>query len=211
MNIQFISHHNTHYSYVDGIRMALEGGCRWIQLRMKEASDRDFLGVATVVLPLCRRYHATFILDDHVSLVHIVGADGVHLGREDMPVAEARRMLGNKAIIGGTANTFEDVERLCRSGVNYIGCGPYRFTTTKKKLSPVLGADGYCSIVSQMKSAHLVVPVVAIGGITSADVPEVMSTGVDGIAVSGAVMNADEPVGEMNRLIQEVIKYKVIQ
>lgn len=203
--IQFITHSNTRYDYVEGARLALEGGCRWIQLRMKDAQEVDFLLAAKQIGAMCKEYGATFILDDHVEWVGITGADGVHLGKNDMPVDEARNQLGANRIIGGTANTFEDVERLWRQGANYIGCGPYRFTTTKKNLSPVLGLDGYRHIISKMKAYDINIPVVAIGGILQPDIKDVMVTGVSGIAVSGAILNAENPVEEMKRFIDSLL------
>lgn len=203
--IQFITHSNTRYGYVEGARLALEGGCRWIQLRMKDVSEVDFLLAAKQIGAMCKEYGATFILDDHVEWVGITGADGVHLGKNDMPVDEARNQLGANRIIGGTANTFEDVERLWRQGANYIGCGPYRFTTTKKNLSPVLGLDGYRHIISKMKAHDINLPVVAIGGILQPDIKDVMATGVSGIAVSGAILNAENPVEEMKRFIDSLL------
>ena len=203
--IQFITHSNTRYDYVEGARLALEGGCRWIQLRMKDAQEVDFLLAAKQIGAMCKEYGATFILDDHVEWVGITGADGVHLGKNDMPVDEARNQLGANRIIGGTANTFEDVERLWRQGANYIGCGPYRFTTTKKNLSPVLGLDGYRHIISKMKAHDINLPVVAIGGILQPDIKDAMATGVSGIAVSGAILNAENPVEEMKRFIDSLL------
>lgn len=203
--IQFITHSNTRYDYVEGARLALEGGCRWIQLRMKDAQEVDFLLAAKQIGAMCKEYGATFILDDHVEWVGITGADGVHLGKNDMPVDEARNQLGANRIIGGTANTFEDVERLWRQGANYIGCGPYRFTTTKKNLSPVLGLDGYRHIIRKMKAHDINLPVVAIGGILQPDIKDVMATGVSGIAVSGAILNAENPVEEMKRFIDSLL------
>lgn len=199
--IQFITHSNERYDHVEGAKLALQGGCRWIQLRMKDAMETDFLRAAKKIRRLCDEYHATFILDDHVEWVGLTGADGVHLGKNDMPVDEARKMLGRNRIIGGTANTFEDVERLSRQGADYIGCGPFRFTTTKKNLSPVLGLEGYRSITAQMKAHDIQLPIVAIGGILHQDIPAIMQTGVTGIAVSGAVLNAENPVEEMSLFI----------
>lgn len=199
--IQFITHSNERYDHVEGAKLALQGGCRWIQLRMKDAMEIDFLRAAKKIRRLCDEYHATFILDDHVEWVGLTGADGVHLGKNDMPVDEARKMLGRNRIIGGTANTFEDVERLSRQGADYIGCGPFRFTTTKKNLSPVLGLEGYRSITAQMKAHDIQLPIVAIGGILHQDIPAIMQTGVTGIAVSGAVLNAENPVEEMRHFI----------
>ncbi len=200
--IQFIMHHNERFSYLDSARLALEGGCKWIQLRMKEASDAEIVACGKEVSALCKKYGATFIVDDHVELVREIFADGVHLGKNDMPIHEARKILGDKYIIGGTANTYADVENHYRNGANYIGCGPFRFTTTKKNLSPILGLDGYSDVVSQMKKNGIDIPIVAIGGITEADIPAVMATGVTGIALSGEVLNAKDPVEKMKTILK---------
>lgn len=200
--IQFITHFTDSISYLDSVRIALEGGCRWVQLRMKNASLEEMRPVALEAQRLCREVGATFIIDDHVELVKEIGADGVHLGKNDMPIDEARKVLGDDCIIGGTANTFEDVMMHWKNGASYIGCGPFRFTTTKEKLSPVLGLEGYRDIVMKMKQHNIDLPIVAIGGITADDIPAIMRTGVTGIALSGTVLRADNPVEEMKRLIK---------
>lgn len=202
LQLQFITHHNGRFSYLDSARMALEGGCRWIQLRMKQAEEAEFIETARQVRRLCDSYQATFILDDHVEWVQLVKADGVHLGLKDMPIDEARRILGLEAIIGGTANTIDDVVMHAQRGANYIGCGPFRFTTTKEKLSPILGLEGYRKITQGMKERGINLPIVAIGGITRADIPDIMKTGVSGIALSGTILNAEDPVEETRRILQ---------
>ena len=202
VRLQYISHQTERYSYLDGIRMALEGGCRWVQLRMKGVPypDEDSMEIAFEAKRLCREHDAVFIIDDDVALVKVVQADGVHLGKRDISIEVARKILGSRYIIGGTANTFADVKALHKAGANYIGCGPFRFTTTKRGLAPVLGLEGYRSIVEQMKAEGINLPIVAIGGITEQDVPDIMQTGVSGIAVSGAVLNADNPIEAMRRI-----------
>ena len=202
--IQFISHFTERYSYLDGIRLALEGGIKWVQLRMKDATVTDFLCIGKEVRKLCDKHDATFIIDDRVELVQELGADGVHLGLHDMPINEARRILGDNIIIGGTANTFEDIEMHYRASANYIGCGPFRFTTTKKGLSPTLGLEGYQSIMQKVHEAGIDIPIVAIGGITAEDIPALMQTGIAGIALSGAILRADNPKEE----IKKIIKYE---
>lgn len=199
--IQFISHQTARHTYLDSIRMALDGGCQWVQLRMKDAPAADIIKTGLEVRKLCDAYHATFIIDDHVSLVSETGADGVHLGQKDMPVGEARQILGRKAIIGGTANTVAEVERHYEQTADYVGCGPFRFTTTKKGLAPVLGLDGYRSITSQTRRLGIDIPIIAIGGITADDIPTLMQTGIAGIAVSGTVLSAVNPAAEMRRLL----------
>lgn len=201
MELQFITHFTERFSYFDSAHMALEGGCRWIQLRMKEASADELEQEALRIQHLCKQYGATFIIDDHVELVRKIHADGVHLGKNDMPIAEARDILGKGYIIGGTANTFEDVLAHYKAGADYIGCGPFRFTTTKKNLSPILGLEGYRHIVSRMKEENIRIPIVAIGGITYDDIPAIMKTGVTGIALSGTILRADDPVAETRRIM----------
>lgn len=205
VRMQFISHFTDQYDYLDSIAMALEGGCRWVQLRMKDATPEEILPIALEAQKLCKAKDATFIIDDHVALVKEIGADGVHLGKLDMPVGEARKILGDSFIIGGTSNTFEDIAMHAAAGADYIGCGPFRFTTTKKNLSPVLGLEGYQTLVAKMRENGLTLPIVAIGGINAADIPAIMRTGVSGIALSGTVLRAENPVSEMRKLMDMMV------
>ncbi len=200
--VQFITHFTDTISYLDSARIALEGGCRWIQLRMKDASDEEVEPVAREVQALCRDFNAFFVLDDRVELVKRLHTDGVHLGKLDMPVDEARAYLGPEFIIGGTANTFDDVQRLHRAGADYIGCGPFRYTTTKKNLAPILGLEGYRTILSQMEEQEINLPIVGIGGIGADDIADLKATGLNGITLSGSILRALDPVGEMKRIIE---------
>lgn len=183
---------------------ALEGGCRWIQLRWKDAPEEELEEAALRLRGLCDAAGAVLILDDHVELVRRTAADGVHLGRNDMPVEEARRILGPGHIIGATANTHSDIMAAARAGADYIGYGPFRFTTTKKNLSPVLGLDGYRAAVAYCREAGLSLPIVAIGGITPDDIEAIMRTGVNGIAMSGAINNAADPVGATENILKPI-------
>ncbi len=200
--LQFITHDNGHYDEVSGAEAVLRGGCRWIQLRMKDASKDEVLLAAARIRTMCDACGATFIIDDHVNLVTAAGADGVHLGQKDMAPDEARRLLGPKAIIGCTANTLDDMRRAKRLGADYIGLGPFRFTQTKKNLSPVLGIEGYAKIIANCRAEGIILPVVAIGGITAADIPALMETGITGIALSGALLGAENPMQETGKIIE---------
>nr|WP_325287702.1 thiamine phosphate synthase [uncultured Bacteroides sp.] len=200
--VQFITHYTETISYLESARIALEGGCRWIQLRMKDATDEEVEPVAREVQTLCHDFGAYFVLDDRVELVKRLHTDGVHLGKLDMPVDEARAYLGPEFIIGGTANTFDDVQRLHRAGADYIGCGPFRYTTTKKNLAPILGLEGYRNILSQMKEWGINLPVVGIGGIGADDIADLKAAGLNGIALSGSILRAQDPVNEMKRIIE---------
>lgn len=216
--LQFITHCTERYSYVDSARIALEGGCRWIQLRMKDADESLLEETALVVQKMCKDYGATFIIDDNVHLVKKIKADGVHLGKNDMPIIEARGILGDDFIIGGTVNCFEDILKIMRNTqigtstssvtniqqpiVNYFGCGPFRFTSTKKNLAPILGLEGYGNIIADMKRNNINIPLVAIGGITKDDISDILKTGVDGIALSGSILRAENPVEEMRSIVE---------
>ena len=208
--LQFITHCTERYSYVDSARIALEGGCRWIQLRMKDADESLMEETALIVQKMCRDYGATFIIDDNVHLVKKIKADGVHLGKNDMPIIEAREILGDDFIIGGTVNCFEDIlrQRTTDNGQqslgmpDYFGCGPFRFTSTKKNLAPILGFEGYENIISNMKRNNINIPLVAIGGITKDDISDILKTGVDGIALSGSILRAENPVEEMKSIVE---------
>ena len=207
-NFQFITHHDEKYTYLDSVRIALEGGCRWVQLRMKNATEEELRRNASAAKELCLEAGAVFIIDDYVDLALEVGADGVHLGKNDMPIPEARRILGNGFIIGGTANTIEDIRGHWRNGADYIGCGPFRFTTTKENLSPVLGLEGYRDLVGKMKDEGIDLPMVAVGGITCDDIPGIMETGAGGIALSGTILRADDPVKETRKIINILNQWK---
>ena len=206
--LQFITHHNDSYSSIDSARIALEGGCRWIQLRMKGASGLLFEDTALTVQKMCKEYDATFIIDDNVELAKRIEADGVHLGKNDMPIAEARKILGREFIIGGTVNTFEDITRALNTATpDYFGCGPFRYTSTKQNLAPILGLEGYRAIISKMREHNIATPLIAIGGITKSDIPELLACGVDGIALSGSILNAARPADEMKEIIETFTKY----
>ena len=197
--LQFITHHTDRYDEIAGTRAVLEGGCRWVQLRMKDTPAEEVLRIGREIEKLCREYGAKFILDDHVELVRELNADGVHLGKLDMPVAD---------LIGATANTFEDIERGAGQGADYIGLGPFRFTQTKRNLSPVLGLEGYRTIMECCRNAGIALPVVAIGGITAADVENILATGVTGIALSGALLQAENTLEETQRIINIINRTK---
>lgn len=199
--VQFITHCTETLSYEQSALLALEGGCKWIQLRMKGASDEEAEPIARRLLEACRKAGATFVLDDRVELCQKIEADGVHLGKNDMPVDEARGLLGEGFLIGGTANTLDDIRRLRRQSADYVGLGPFRFTTTKERLAPTLGLEGYRAIMQGWHEENLRIPVCAIGGIEPADVMPLLDAGVQGVAVSGAVMRAADPAAMMQRFL----------
>ncbi len=168
--LQFITHPSEKYSIAEEVQMAIEGGCRWIQLRMKDASDEEVRNVALEIIPMCQETDTFLIIDDRVELVNELRVSGVHLGKEDMDPMQAREILGPHAIIGVTANTAADIIKFKGKDVDYVGLGPFRFTTTKKNLAPEIGLEGYTEIVKDVRAAGVELPIVAIGGITEDDV-----------------------------------------
>ncbi len=185
-------------NHIDLVQEACNAGIRWIQLRIKKLpsdslEDRNALiDIALKIKNICKKHQTTFIINDYVDVAKQVKTDGIHLGKKDMSPMEARKILGNDSIIGGTANTFKDILRLYNEGVDYIGLGPFKFTSTKKNLSPVLGIEGIQNIIQKCKECKITIPIIAIGGIIVEDVPSILNTGVYGFAVSGAINYAED-------------------
>jgi thiamine-phosphate pyrophosphorylase len=186
------------------IGAAVRAGIRLVQLRMKDASDAEFLDVAREAKDVCDAQGCMLIINDRVEIAVEVDAHGVHVGREDLPVREARRVLGEGKIVGGTANTFGDIREHFEGGADYVGLGPYRYTTTKKKLSPVLGLYGYREVMRELKAAGMAIPVMAIGGIGVEDVRGLVEAGVYGVAFSGALVRAEDRPGVVRAMESEV-------
>jgi thiamine-phosphate pyrophosphorylase len=171
-------------SHVDQAERLCAAGARWIQLRMKDAPVDVWLEAAKEIVSHCRSYGALCIINDSVDIALESGADGVHLGSNDGDWLEARRRIGAERILGGTVNTREDAERAVRAGcLDYVGVGPWRFTGSKKRLAPVLGAQGVADVVGVLGG----IPAWAIGGIVAEDLAEVRLAGAAGAAVGGAL------------------------
>ncbi|HAL82394.1 MAG TPA: thiamine phosphate synthase [Mucilaginibacter sp.] len=185
--LHYISQQPEEGSHLTAIQQALEAGCKWIQLRVKNQPAAVILEYAIEANRLCNQRGAKLIVNDHPEIALKAGAYGVHLGLDDMPVSRARDIVGNEMIIGGTANTIQHIEQRIADGADYIGLGPYRFTTTKQKLSPILGWEGINTIMSKLT---VPIPIIAIGGILPEDISNIMETGVYGVALSGAITYA---------------------
>ncbi|MDP4209055.1 MAG: thiamine phosphate synthase [Bacteroidota bacterium] len=191
--LHYITQEINGLSHLELAREACQSGVRWVQLRVKNKPFDEWVQLATDAKQLCLKFGAKLIINDNAEIARRVGADGVHLGKNDMNPSEARELLGNNFIIGGTANTIDDIRRLAAARVDYIGLGPFRFTQTKENLSPILGLEGYFSILKQVRDENIQVPIIAIGGIVPDDVERLMQTGIHGIAVSSGInCNADK-------------------
>lgn len=202
--LQYISQGNTVEKQLYSIHQALDHGCDWVQMRFKNATSEDTFTLAEAVKILCQEYLATFIINDNVALAQEIDADGVHLGLSDMRISKAREILGNNKIIGGTANTFENIQNHVQNGCDYIGLGPFRFTKTKEKLSPILGLEGYQNILDKLKKEQIKTPVYAIGGIQIEDIEAIIKTGIYGIAVSGLITESDSKTKLITQLNEKL-------
>lgn len=182
----FLTQDLTQFTHQELAEIACKSGIQWLQLRVKNQNFDTYLQIAKDVKNICKYFNTTLIINDDVALCKAVNADGVHLGKNDMPIAKAREILGNKVIIGATANTLEDCIQHQNNGANYIGLGPYKFTSTKENLSSILGLQSYKQIVNASKGV-IKIPIIAIGGIKVEDVQPILQTGIYGIAVSSAI------------------------
>ena len=204
--LMLITHQTDTYTDYEEAELFLKGGGSWVQLRQKGGVDIE---MARRLVTLCREKNGVLCVDDNINIALEIGADAVHLGKNDMPVDQARLLVEQSGktdfLIGATANTFEDICRAAQLGASYIGLGPFRFTQTKKKLSPILGLDGYKRILEQCQEAGITLPVYAIGGIEQADIPALMKTGITGIAISGTIIRAKDPIQETRNLLETIL------
>lgn len=202
--LHYISQPPENGTHLTAIEKVLQAGGQWIQLRVKEQSEEVVLELAIQASRLCEKYGAKLIVNDYPELALKSGAYGVHLGLNDMPVAQARGILGKDKCIGGTANTFADICRRVEEGADYIGLGPFRFTTTKQNLSPVLRLEGYKQLMQQVLDAGIKLPIIAIGGIKTQDISSILQTGIYGIAVSGLLTQHTDPSENISLIYQEL-------
>ena len=187
------------FTHTDLATLACTGGADIIQLRDKHLSDDDMITVGREIRHVCDRYDARFIVNDRVQVARACGADGVHLGRADASIEEARRVLGDSAIIGATAHSFQEALRADRSLADYVGFGHVYATTSKQKETPPVGLEELARVCSAVS-----LPVLAIGGITSERVADVMRAGAWGIAVIADVCASDDPRAATERIRRAV-------
>lgn len=186
--LQYITRDNDKFSHSEQAKLMYTNGIDWVQIRMKDATASEVETESIKALEYARTFNSKLIINDNIEITKEIGAHGVHLGLKDMPVNDAREYLGNDFIIGGTANTFQDLVLQFDRGADYVGLGPFRFTTTKQNLSPVIGLEGYRQIVKQILEYGINIPIVAVGGITPDDIEKIKETGINGVAISAALL-----------------------
>ncbi len=189
--VQFVSPNWSKAELLKNLPPLLKAGLKCFQLRLKNKPDAEIIDTAIVARQLCDEFNCLFILNDYHHLYEDCKAHAIHLGKSDTDISTAKKELAKTAIIGATCNTLEDVLNNHKLGVNYVGLGPFRFTTTKKNLSPILGLEGYKEIIASFKEHKVSLPIYAIGGITTLDFEDLKDVGVKHIAASGLFTGSD--------------------
>lgn len=204
-SLHYLTQDLPHRSHEEQVRVACEAGVKWIQLRIKNRSFQEWLEISKRVKEVTDHFGVILIINDSIEIARAVDADGVHLGQEDLHPPEARKILGEEKIIGYSTHSFDELFAAKDFDVDYFGLGPFRFTSTKEKLNPVLGLEGISEIVQQARSHAITKPIIAIGGIRLNDVTELLQTGIDSVAVSSAINLADD-AGEMMKRFQRELQ-----
>ncbi len=194
-------------SHQEQVRIACEAGVKWIQLRVKNKNFDEWKRIALEVKVITEKFDCTLIINDNVAIANESDADGVHLGQQDLNWKEARNILGDKKIIGFSTHTIEELNAAKNYDVEYFGLGPFRFTTTKENLNPVLGLEQTTEIISLAKATGILQPIIIIGGIQLADVDELMKAGADGVAVSSAINLSLEPKIAAQQFLRQLETY----
>jgi thiamine-phosphate pyrophosphorylase len=176
------------FSHLELTELALAGGADTIQFRQKTASTREMILLARQMQALCHKSGVCFMVNDRVDVAIAAQADGVHLGQDDFPIPLARKVLGPKAIIGGSASTLEEARKCFLEGADYIGFGPVFPTTSKDDAGPSSGLEGLALVLREVP-----LPVIAIGGIDRFNAPDIIRCGAHGIAVISAVCGRPDP------------------
>lgn len=197
--LHYITQGKTPEEHLENVQRACASGAEWVQLRLKNLDPKTILETAQKAREITSHFQTRLIINDYYKVAKEIKADGVHLGKTDTCPLKAKEYLGDLYIVGGTANTLEDCKKLLEKGVDYIGLGPFQFTETKKNLSPVLGTTGYQVLLEELKTTT---PIIAIGGITTENIPEIIDTGVYGVAVSGAITQNFNSIPTFHKILK---------
>lgn len=197
--LHYISQGTSPKEHIEHIQKACTSGAELVQLRLKNIAEKKILKFAHEAREITSHFQTRLIINDHYKIAKTIKADGVHLGKTDTCPTVARKHLYTWQLIGGTANTLEDCEALIRKDVDYIGLGPFRYTTTKENLSQILGLNGYTAIIDALDTKT---PIIGIGGITTNDVTSILETGISGIAVSGEITSNFNTIRTFNQLLK---------
>lgn len=196
--LHYISQGTSAKQHLDNIQKACSAGAELVQLRLRNISEKKYLKTAQEAREITSHFQTRLIINNAYKIAKMVKADGVHLEESEVCPTVVRDYLYTWQMIGGTATTLQDCEALISKEVDYIGLGPFRFTTTKDNLPAVLGLNGYTAIMDVLKTET---PILGVGGITTADVKDILETGVSGIAVSGEITRDFNRIKRFNQLL----------
>lgn len=209
--IQYISHPQEDFSNLSWLENLAEGGVSWVQLRIKEEDLAEFhptlhykatfIEIADLMREKTAELGMILTINDHPEIARLANADGIHLGVED--VLEASETNGF-SVYGGTAHDLDEMKKHPYDKLSYFGVGPFQETQTKRKIKPVLGTEGYATLLTEMKAAGISNPIFAIGGIGENDIPGIMQTGVYGIALSGLIHKNNFDIQLIKNIVQKV-------
>ena len=184
---------------ISSIEDAIEGGVSLVQLRAKNLVSREYLELSIKAREITKTKNIPLIINDRVDIALSCKADGVHLGQDDLPVSQARNILGKKKLIGVSVHTEKEAEEAEHRGADYLGVGPIYFTQTKKDLRPPLGLEGFREIRKRIR-----IPILAIGGINAENAGEIIAAGADGIAVVSAILASENIIKAAQDLNQAI-------
>jgi len=200
--LQFITNESSTIDIEKQVQMVIEGGCHWIQLRIKNSSKEEVTGMAKKLQPICKDNECILVVEDWIEVAQELKLDGIHIDSLTTTADEARAKLGEEFIVGITASTFDDIEKIAKKDIDYISIGRFKEANSEKGAS--LGVQGYAQILGKCKLAGISNHIVAFGGITYDDISALMATGINGIAVSDAITSAKDPVAETKRMIDKL-------
>ena len=189
-------------SFYEQVESALKGGVTCLQLREKDLDEDEFLKEAEIICKLCKKYDVTFIINDNVDIALKCGADGVHVGQDDMKASDVRKKIGDNMILGVSAHNVEEAKEAFKNGADYLGVGAVFETSTKRNVSqmPIETLSKICNSVE--------IPIVAIGGIKKSNIQKLNGSGVDGVALVSAIFSAENIEDEcmtLKKLSEEMV------
>jgi len=191
------------FSHLELARMAIKGGADTIQFRQKVGATQEMIEIVRQLKQLCMDSGVTLVVNDRIDVAIAAEADGVHLGQEDFPIPLARKLLGESRIIGGSAATLEEAQKCLAEGADYIGFGPVYPTKSKEDADPVTGIN-----LLKQAVATISLPIIAIGGISVENMPEVIRAGAQGIAVISAVCCQEDPE-QSTRALRQALQTEI--
>ena len=201
-SIQYISQGNDPDEHIKHCVSYLKAGGQWVQLRMKGYTNEVIHDTTYELIKQTTQFDYQLILNDHVLIAASIKDVGCHVGKLDMTLKQARDILGPDRILGATANTISDIRSIAEYAVDYIGLGPFAFTSTKKNLSPILGMNGYHEILQMMNAENITIPIVAIGGIQKSDIRSLLMSGVYSIAASKLLTKEIDQIKDVLELMK---------